>query len=127
MSNHISLEDRVARDERILALTRAGHSLTQIADFLGISPRTVHRVRYRNGLVQPTAPRLTDDELRTAKQLLADGASYSEVARTLGRSMEGVRSRCLGMSAWKPGSGAEYRRCMRALNEIDTAPKGATA
>ena len=75
------------RAQRVLDLTRHGHSATEIAAIERISQRSVYRIRQRYGASQPNrAIPMSDDEIRTATELFADGASRAEVARTLGRS-----------------------------------------
>lgn len=89
------------RRSRVASLTRAGLSLTQIADQLGVTDRTVSRDRQRLGIQQPTPPRLSAAEVEAARRLLDDGAPYSEVARTLGRSHSAIARRLPGY-AWTP-------------------------
>jgi DNA-binding CsgD family transcriptional regulator len=72
--------------ERIVALTKQGRTATEIADALGVTRRTVVRARRRAGIAQPVKPPLSDEERARARELLDDGASCTEVARTLGRN-----------------------------------------
>lgn len=73
-------------DELIAELTRDGHTAAAIAAALRISTRTVHRSRRRAGIARPAAVPLSAAELARAAELLDDGCSYGEVARSLGRS-----------------------------------------
>lgn len=75
------------RRERAATLTREGLSATEIADILGVSTRTVARYRRRTGtqLGEPS-PRLADDQIEWIRQLLDDGCSRAETARTVGVS-----------------------------------------
>lgn len=108
-----------ARDERIAQLTLAGYTASQISARLHIAPRTVHRGRVRTGIAQPFCGKpLTADERRRAETMLEDGASYSEVARTIGRSRETIRKWFPGSSVWKVGGGTLYRQYMVALDAI---------
>jgi IS30 family transposase len=116
---NLSPEETRLRDKRIAELTREGYSGTQIARRVGVTHRTVQRARVRTGVAQPFCGiPLTPEEIRLAESLLDDGASYCEVGRTLGRSMETIRRRFRGRSMWAPGSGVEYRKLMVALNAI---------
>ncbi|HEY2066352.1 MAG TPA: helix-turn-helix domain-containing protein [Gemmatimonadaceae bacterium] len=85
---HDLLAERRARVQR---LTHEGRTAKAIAVALGITPRTVQRIRGDLGIAKPKPPILTDDEKRLAATLLDDGASYEEVARTIGRSAHAVR------------------------------------
>ena len=80
------------RRERAATLTREGRSATEIADILGVSPRTVARYRRMTGtqLGEPS-PRLTDNQIELIRQLLEDGCSRAETARTVGVSPHAVR------------------------------------
>lgn len=95
-----------ARRERVVELTRQGHSASQIAAFLHVSKRSVQRIRTEMGVAQPQhGPAMTEDELRTAAELINDGCSYSEVARTLGRNPHTIRRHFPGQG-WSVGEGA---------------------
>ena len=62
-----------------------GLSAAQIAVRLKVNPRTVSRWRVAMGIAKPPAILLTAEEKVRALDLLTDGASYNEVARTIGR------------------------------------------
>lgn len=113
-------EDQVRRDARITELTRAGMSARRIAELVGVTPRTVARVRARAGIAKPYtgANPMTDDEIRRAAFLLDDGASYGEVERTLGRSNVTIRKHLPGRSIWRPGGGQEIQMMRRQLAAI---------
>lgn len=83
-------------DERVLELTQIGLTARVIGDVLGCSKRGVERSRKRLGITTPAAPRMTEAELTRAEELLAEGASLSEVSRTIGRSTSGVQKRFAG-------------------------------
>ena len=89
-------EETNARRDRVTQLTRQGHTAKHIAALLGITPRTVTRDRAARGITQPTPPRITETEFARAKAMLEDGASYDEVARTLGRATTAFRHRFPG-------------------------------
>ena len=89
-------EETNARRDRVTQLTRQGHTAKQIANLLGVTPRTVTRDRAARGITQPIHPRVTETEFARAKEMLDDGASYEEVARTLHRSHTAFRHRFPG-------------------------------
>lgn len=80
------------RNQRIAELTRQHLSAREISELLSIAPRTVTRARGRAGVAQQCIPSYvwTDESLATAGRLLDDGASFTEVGRTLGCSPEAV-------------------------------------
>ena len=94
-------EETNARRDRVVDLTRQGHTAKQIADLLGVTKRTVARDRTATGCAQTKAPLLTADELERAKEMLEDGASYQEVGRTLGRYGTTIRHRFPGYTLTK--------------------------
>lgn len=106
------------RRERVVELTREGHTAPTIADILGCSVRTVQRIRTERGVSQALqfSP-MTPDELAQAQRLLEDGCSYGEVARTLGRTHNTIARHFPG-SGWSRGGGAwlsqEHRYWNRA-------------
>jgi len=85
-------------DELVAKLTRQGWSAQQIADHLNVTTRTVTRSRKRSGVDKPPPQWMTAEEIARAEQMLDDGASLTEVARTLDRHP---------VSIWKrfPGRG----------------------
>ncbi|OBJ10742.1 helix-turn-helix domain-containing protein, partial [Mycobacterium sp. 1465703.0] len=106
MTNQLAPEDQARRDKRIAELTAQELSASTIAKLVGVSTRTVVRARGRAGVAKPFsgANRMTADEQRRAAALLDDGASYGEVARTLGRSPDTIMKHFPGRSVWRPGS-----------------------
>lgn len=89
------------RRQRVAELTRAGLSAQQIAAQLRTTSRTVCRDRSALGIAQPRPVRLTAEQLRRATEMLDDGASASEVARTIGCSQSAVINRFPGRG-WTP-------------------------
>lgn len=104
-------------DEPVRLLTLAGRNSAQIAVQLGITQRTVQRARNRTGVARPKNPLMTEGELLRAKELLKDGAPYTEVARTLGRSADTISDHFPGYG-WGRASGAAFRHMMTALDDI---------
>lgn len=99
----LTAEGMRARAERVAALTRAGHSAADIAFILGMSRRTVERTRARLGirLGGQCKPRISDQVLAVAEQMLIDGASVKETARSLGVSYSSIHKWLPGY-AWTP-------------------------
>lgn len=106
------------RTERVVELTRQGLSTPVIAELLGVSDRTVCRHRVRAGIAQPGQVPLSEDERRRALSLLEDGASLSEVARTLGRSITPMR-RHFSAYKWTKQQSAEFSAVGRAMAELE--------
>ncbi len=61
---------------------------------------------------------LSVQERRIAESLLDDGASYREVARTLGRSDLCIGRNFPGRSQWRKHCGMEYQKMRKALDAI---------
>lgn len=106
------------REDMIVALSREGCRVAEIAALLGITERTVTRARSRRGIARPSYPQLTDDEIARAKQLLDDGASVAEAARSIGRTDHAIH-RALPGRGWTPQQVhqfiAETRRYRKVL------------
>jgi DNA-binding NarL/FixJ family response regulator len=85
-----------ARRDRVAEMTRNGLTAPQIAEELRVTERTVVRDRVELGCAQPPRPKLTEDELRIAAEMLDDGCPYTEVAQTLGRSTTTMAARFPG-------------------------------
>lgn len=105
------------RRAQVVELTRLGRTIADIAAALRISERHVSRIRAEQGIARPKPPLLSEEELRIAAEMLDDGASYAEVARTLGRHHRAIAVRFPGRG-WDKGEGARlamYRRwiCQR--------------
>lgn len=105
-------------DERFLDLQRQGCSASVMADRLGVTPRTIQRHRVRLGVAQeashngPISPQLK----ARIKEMLDDGASISEVSRTLGCTHETIK-RHFPDAGWDPRTVGEYARMMRTLKK----------
>lgn len=100
--------------ELVVDYTRRGLSTMAIAQRVGCSDRTVTRIRKRAGIVQPHPQPLTTEECARADQLLTDGASYADVARTLGRDERAISNRFPGRG-WTQQQRAEWRVLMRNI------------
>lgn len=85
MASKAQIERAQERRDRIVELSRQGLAPATIADKLSVTVRTVERARSAAGIARPAPSYGTEDEKLQAKIMLADGASYEEVGRTLGR------------------------------------------
>lgn len=83
------------RRDRVVAMTRQGMSASAIAEVLHVATRTVQRDRKAGGVSKAFCGerRITPEEIERAGELLADGCSLGETARTLGRAHETIRRR----------------------------------
>lgn len=89
-------KDRAAEvRERIAELSRQGLTVETIANKFGLNVRTVQRARQLAGMSKPMNFASEDEKLQ-AKVMLADGCSYEEVGRTLGRASSTI-------AYWHPG------------------------
>jgi DNA-binding CsgD family transcriptional regulator len=106
--------------EEIVALTQSGRNAREIAERLRISERTVQRVRAASGCAELSAPRLTGSEILTAMEMLEDGASYGEVARTLGRAEQTISRNIPGyfFSKEQKAVAAALGRAMARLERV---------
>jgi len=99
MTGGISPETMAKRRARVKSLTDQGMTASEIAALLKVSTRTVVRYRQMTGCSHPVGRHMTADEVVKAGELLDDGCSYEEVARTLGVSSWAVAARYPGR-AW---------------------------
>lgn len=108
-----------ARDAEIKELLAQGLHASQIAMHLRITERTVLRAKKRLGLpIRQMAPPLSAEEIRIALNLLEDGASYGEVARTLDRDLKTISTRFRGKSKCTPRAGFEFRQMLKMLESL---------
>lgn len=96
MSSNVSDPDIA---ERVRQLTSVGRSAADIAAALRISERTVVRYRRRVGIAKPVVEHMTVEQLARAEQLLDDGCSAAETARSVGVAPSTIRRRFPGR-AW---------------------------
>lgn len=89
-----------ARREAILKLARQGVSTKNIARTVnGTTVTEVQRVRREAGL--STAPRpLSEEQIAKARQLMLDGASRKEAARSVGATADQLRRALPELSGW---------------------------
>lgn len=113
MTAHLSPEAR----QQVVTLTVAGYTAPRIASFLGVCVRTVQRIRIQEGVAQPPPVPFTEDEKRRAGQLLDDGASYEETARTIGRSVRPLRKHFPGRG-WTREQCTEFGSLRRRYRQV---------
>lgn len=121
MRPHNSTDPEVvaARDAEIKELLDQGLHASQVALQMGITERTVLRAKKRLGMpIRKMAPPMSVEEIGFARALLEDGASYNEVARTLGRDLKTISARFRGLSQCTPRTGAEVRMMMKLLESL---------
>jgi transposase len=95
----VNQERRERKLERIRLTkyyTRLGLSANEIAIHLGVARDTVVGYRRDGGVSQTLKPRWSAEEVEQARRLLEDGASYVDVAETLGRSTTYIRHKLPG-------------------------------
>lgn len=102
---------------RVVELTNDGKTAKDIAEILGITERSVTRHRSRAGIARAVKPPLTQSELDAARQLLCDGASYKDVARTIGCSSTRLAHHLPGY-AWTYQEIGRHSRMMAAFARI---------
>lgn len=84
------------RWDRIAGRLRGGVDPRTIARDEGVSLATVYRIRLKLEGARQTNRAFTDDEIARIEQLLDDGASLREVARTVGRDPKVISRRWVG-------------------------------
>lgn len=105
-----------ARWNRVVELSQRGVPVEQIAEQLGISITHVFRIRARR--MGPKTPRrpFSADEVATIEQMLQDGASLAEIARSIGRKPATLSKRWRGRG-WDRIMCAEFG-AQRMLEQI---------
>ncbi|QBI98764.1 helix-turn-helix DNA binding protein [Mycobacterium phage Bobby] len=106
---HRGLERAEERRVQIAKLIRQGLTNKEVAQIVGVTDRTVNRARERKGLKKPQPPRISEETLSAGYQMLLDGCSYAEVARTLGHSRDTWRRKLPGF-AWSHVECGRFRK-----------------
>lgn len=107
-------------DEDFLRLHDSGLNATEIAEQLGFSVRHVQRYRTRLGVSQTTPRntwRPTPEWEAQASQLVQDGVSLKEVARTMGCDEHTVLKRFKGQG-WSMQQAGSHGQLMRRANKL---------
>uniref|UniRef100_UPI0040534A4D helix-turn-helix domain-containing protein n=1 Tax=Microbacterium sp. LWH13-1.2 TaxID=3135260 RepID=UPI0040534A4D len=102
--------------EQFIVLERSGLSAREIAQFCGVSSRTV--VRWRHSTRQshrPATTPLPTAQLEQALRLLEDGASISEAARSVGCANKTL-SRRWPQYAWDPSQAGRFAAMVARVN-----------
>lgn len=102
------------RQALVAEYTRAGWSAPAIAGVLGISVRQVQRDRFAAKVSQPYSVMMSESEISRASALLADGCSYMEVARTVGRDRSTLRRQFPG-HGWSPSMCGSFSKANSRL------------
>ena len=100
-------ERQAWRREQVRIQTRDGRSAADIAVALRVTERTVQRDRGALGIAQPTHERISAEKLARAEELLDDGCSYKEAARTVGISTWAITHYFPGRG-WTPGEVGQW-------------------
>lgn len=100
------------RRDLIVELTRQGQTAAAIAEKCGVTRRTVERIRHDYGLIRQPHRRFTADEIAIVEAMLADGASYTEIGRTIGRDPATIGGRW-PHRGWTRREACEFARLMR--------------
>lgn len=79
------------RGDLIEDLARKGFTTPKIAEMLGVDKRTVNYWRKKRGVVHQRRY-ATPEQIVKIREMLADGASLAEAARTLGLNVGTVRN-----------------------------------
>jgi IS30 family transposase len=105
------------RRAHIVELHNLNVSTAEIATRMGITPRSVMRARAAAGLTKPQPTPFTIEEYYAAQEMLDDGASYHEVARTLGRWPGTIKKRLPGytLDKYQVSQAAAMGRAMAAI------------
>lgn len=82
--------------------TEQGWSASRIAEELEITPRSVQRIRGQLGISKSPGRRITPDEDARIRDMLEDGCSIYEVARTVGRHVRYLQTKYRGLSKGSP-------------------------
>jgi len=108
-------------EDRMRELDRAGASLAQIATAFGVTIRTASRWRLELNLQHEPAhiPRPASDRERAA-ELLDEGCSFEEAARTLGVTGPTIRRWFPDRSAWTREEVGTFSVQARQLNNLTT-------
>lgn len=108
----------VERRDRVAVMTRQGRSAPEIAAILGVTERTVIRDRVATGCARPVTWRtLTAEDLQLAQQLLDDGCSVVEVARTVGCSADTIHKHFPGRG-WTLAQRCDYIAAIHRARKV---------
>lgn len=96
---NISTPEMIETRKSAVAQYARGLGTTAVAELYGVTRETVRRWCRVEGVKTPRPnPVLTPAEIERARTLIAEGASRSEAARTIGRSSQALAAR--GFAGW---------------------------
>src|SRR6267142_4426110 len=107
------------RRQHVHELSQQGMTITQIADKVGVTRRTVQRHRAAMG-IQQTVRRITVEEHLRIEDMLTDGCPVREIARTFGLSADYLYQRYRGRSTATGGSFVAVRQLQQKLGLLLT-------
>jgi DNA-binding NarL/FixJ family response regulator len=96
------------RQAVVVDLTREGWTADAIAARLGVTQRTVFRDRQKMHISRPRSKPWTEQEQRRAQELIDDGYSLMEVARTLHRHVVTVTNHGFKGQGWTAEQTGQY-------------------
>lgn len=103
--------------QRVRELGRAGWRNADIAIEVCCSERHVRRIRDGRTFGLDSARQFSPDEILHVEIMLADGCSYTEIGRTVGRSAN-VIARRWPDRGWTSIQAGEFRRLTQRLETI---------
>lgn len=106
------------REERIIACFREGWGNRRIAEHFNVTDRTVTRWRTQHDARKWTNRPHPPSERRRAEELLNEGASFSEAARTVGVSAKTIYRWFPERHAWTREQVAEYVVMSRTMGRL---------
>lgn len=80
-------------DSRVKTLTKMGFSARMIAAELHIHADSVSRSRKRSGIALTRPAAMTPEQVQRMDEMLEDGVSYAEIARTFGFHQSSIARR----------------------------------
>lgn len=109
-------EERAARDDRIVRMSRQGVFVEEIARRTGVTERTVTRVRVAYGLAAPKQ-KVTEAQLDRARRLMEEGESREVAAAAVGVAPKSLAQRFpdLKWSNKERAQAAAFARQMKKL------------
>lgn len=110
---------RAERRNMVAELTWEGWTLVEIAARLGVTTRTVGRDREKTKISRPAAKRWTEEEQRRAQELIDDGYSLMEVARTLGRHVNTIADHGFKGQGWTPEQVGQFNALRTLRKRLD--------
>lgn len=102
------------RRHRVATMRRNGKRVNDIAAAMKVAERTIERDLNALRMVHPVR-RLTAEDKALAGRLLDDGASITDVARTIGFHRTDIRWHFPNARPWTPAESATYGQLCRQM------------